>query len=62
MQSRMTEIVVKLESCLKMSYFDKLVNTLKIFLLDDVLFEVDSKSEELIKKIKPNLLLCDQGN
>ena len=32
-----------------------------MFAEDETLIEVDTKSEEQIKKIKPDFILCDQG-
>lgn len=57
----MAYIVDKLEECLHMNLIDKLHQTWKMFIEDDTLMEVDEKSEEQIKLISPDFLICDQG-
>lgn len=61
MELRMANIVQKLEKTLKMSWFDKLLETWRMFVQDETLEEVDIKSEAKIKEINPNFLICDQG-
>ena len=43
-----------------MNIFDKLEMIWSVFVKDDLLLEVDQKSQELIRELKPDFLLCDQ--
>jgi len=58
---RLVEVVNKLEATLTMDVLEKAKTTWSLFVKDPTLIEVDAKSEQQIKKIKPDFLLCDQA-
>ena len=62
MGMRMGKLIKNLEDSLKMNEYDRIYNIWKIFVFEDELFMlIDEKSEEKIKEINPDFLLCDQN-
>jgi len=57
---RMIELVNKIEKTVYLSLVERMKVVWSIFMQDKTVMDIDRKSDEKIKEIKPDLLLCDQ--